>query len=65
MTNTDHKRAHERALAALRVRSLELRLVLAHIDEIGLLLRDNLIAPWGAMAALADLNRKTEGAADE
>ncbi len=54
--NTDHNQQdRERALAALRIIRLEHTLVLAYVDELGLLLRDGLIAPWGVMAAVADL----------
>jgi hypothetical protein len=64
MSDAFHEQDRERALAELRIRSLELRLALAHVDHIGLLLRDGLMQPWGARAALADLDGAAEGAAD-
>lgn len=50
-----NERDRERLLAEMRCRSLELRLELAHLDHLGLLLRDGMIQPWGARAAFADL----------
>lgn len=49
----------ELVLAELRVRSLELRLALAHVDHLGILLKQGLIQPWGARAAVADLHADT------
>ena len=60
-----HQQERERALAELRVRSLELRLALAHVDHIGLLLRESLIQPWGARAAITDFEGADEGCANE
>jgi hypothetical protein len=61
MTEPYHERDRQIALAEARVLRLRLQLALAHVDHLGLLLRDNLIAPWGARAALADLyGRPTE-----
>lgn len=65
MSDAWHEQEREHALAELRLHSLELRLVLAHIDHLGLMLRDNRIQPWGARAALADLYGTAEGGADD
>lgn len=53
--DTYHEAERERALAELRVVRIEAQLFLAHVDHLGLLLKDNLIRPAGARAALADL----------
>ena len=55
MSATWHEQDREHALAELRVVRLRVQLGLAEIDHLGLLLKDNLIAPWGARAALAEL----------
>jgi hypothetical protein len=58
-----HEADRQRAIAELRVARLEHQLAVAHLDWLGLLLRDNLIAPTGARAALAHLFNE-EGASD-
>ena len=55
MIDAFHRQEREHVLGELRVRSLELRLALAHVDHLGMMLRDGKIQPWGAMAAMADL----------
>ncbi len=60
MSDHWHEQDREHVLAELRVARLEHQLAVAHIDFLGLLLRDNLIAPWGARAAVAEI----EGGAD-
>jgi hypothetical protein len=52
-------------LAECRIARLEAQLFMAHVDHIGLLLRDGFIQPWGARAALADLQGNTEAGAAE
>lgn len=55
MIDTYHEAERQRVMAELRVRRIEAQLFLAHVDHLGLLLKDNMIQPWGARAALADL----------
>lgn len=63
MTDTYHEVERQRVLAELRVRRLEAQLFLAHVDHLGLLLKDGLIQPWSARAAIAGLDgRPSEGA---
>lgn len=62
--DTWHEADRTRALAELRVYSLELRLALAHVDHIGILLKQGMIQPWGARAALADLYGSAEEASE-
>ena len=52
---TFHEADRQRALAELRVVRLRVQLGLAEIDHLGLLLKDNLVAPWGARARLAEI----------
>jgi hypothetical protein len=62
MTDTWHDKDRLRVLAELRVLRLEHQLAVAHFDMLGMLLRDGLIQPWGARAAIADLHgRPAEG----
>jgi hypothetical protein len=61
MTDAFNEQDRQRALAELRVVRLRVQTGLAEIDQIGLLLKDNLIAPWGARAWLADI---LDGGAD-
>ncbi len=65
--NDWHEGERQRALAELRVVRLRVQTGLAEIDNIGMLLKDILIAPWGARARLAELldGGTAEGAADE
>jgi hypothetical protein len=54
--NTDqNQQDREHVLAELRVARIKAQLFQAHVDHLGILLRDGLIQPWGARAALADL----------
>ena len=62
MSDTYHEVELARALAELRVVRLEHQIIVAHCDYLGLLLKDGLIQPWGARAAIADLyGRPAEG----
>jgi hypothetical protein len=61
MTDAWHEGDRQIALAEFRIARLHLTLTLAHVDLLGLLLKEGQIAPWGARASLAELCGPAKG----
>lgn len=65
MSTAWDERDRQHALVELRVARMEAQLFMAHVDRIGLWLRDGMITPWGARSWLADLDGSAGGAPNE